>query len=254
VGRAVGHSCGSLVLLRHGQSAANAAGLFTGVLDSPLTDIGVEEARSAGVLLRDAGVTTKVAFSSELTRARQTADIIAAFSDVGAIRRDWRLNERNYGALTGRAKDDVLQEFGATQFLIWRRAVNVAPPPMSDEMFREFATRKPFRSLPASSLTRTESLRNVIYRVNRFYHNQVTPFLKRGHSVLVVAHGNSLRALCAVLDELDDDAIEQLNIPTAQPLCYQFDHTLTPVTAGGLYLDESNALAAADAIAHEGGT
>jgi 2,3-bisphosphoglycerate-dependent phosphoglycerate mutase len=250
------HEAGVLIVLRHGESTANAAGLFTGVLDAPLSVRGIHEAYAATALLNAAGLAPDTVFTSALGRARQTAEIVAAGLDHHPARvvSDWRLNERNYGALTGRSKDDVRTEFGDEQFLAWRRSVDEAPPPMSDRLYDEFASSALFRGLPGAALTRTEALSDVIARVGGFFTEQVEPLLARGRTVLVIAHGNSLRALCAALDRLDDQAIRDLNLPTGQPLVYRFDSAAQPVPAGGRYLDAVTALAAAVTLANEGGT
>ncbi|TFC94761.1 MULTISPECIES: 2,3-diphosphoglycerate-dependent phosphoglycerate mutase [Cryobacterium] len=260
---------GVLIVLRHGESTANAAGLFTGVLDAPLSEQGIREANGATALLNAAlsldvpqidalphPAVPVTLFTSTLARARQTATIVAAglARPLEALVSDWRLNERNYGALTGRSKDDVRAEFGEAQFLAWRRSVAEAPPAMDDRLFDEFAATALFRALPPAALTRTEALSDVIRRVDAFLAECVDPLLARGRTVLVIAHGNSLRALCAVLDDLDAAQIRDLNLPTGQPLVYRFDSGGHPTMPGGRYLDSVTALAAAITLANEGGT
>ena len=261
---------GVLIVLRHGESTANAAGLFTGVLDAPLSEQGTREAHAATALLNAAlpldvpqvdtllppPAAPVILFTSTLTRAGQTAAIVAAglARPLAALEADWRLNERNYGALTGRSKDDVRAEFGEAQFVAWRRSVAEAPPAMDDRLFDEFAATALFRALPPAALTRTEALSDVIRRVDAFLTERVDPLLARGRTVLVIAHGNSLRALCAVLDDLSDTQIRDLNLPTGQPLVYRFDSQGHPTTPGGRYLDSVTALAAAITLANEGGT
>jgi len=256
------------VLLRHGESTANASGLFTGILDAPLSDQGAAEARSAAELLATAGLHPDAVFNSAPQRARRTAEIL-----VEELRprpasplADWRLNERNYGALTGRSKADVRAEFGEAQFLAWRRSVNTAPPPLADEAFAAARDSPLFRGLPAEALTRTEALSQVMARVGRFHAEQVVPRLRLGQTVLVVAHGNSLRAYCALLDGLDDHAIHRLNLPTGHPLVYRFTETdlaelpgsmaypRLRLSSGGHYLDEAGALPAAARLTADGGT
>ncbi|WP_241973410.1 2,3-diphosphoglycerate-dependent phosphoglycerate mutase [Cryobacterium sp. TMT2-15-1] len=260
---------GVLIVLRHGESTANAAGLFTGVLDAPLSEQGIREASGATALLNAALpldvprvdalphlAAPVTLFTSTLARARQTAAIVAAGlarPPVGCDA-DWRLNERNYGALTGRSKDDVRAEFGEEQFVAWRRSVAEAPPAMGDLLYDEFAGTALFRALPTAALTRTEALSDVITRVDAFLTERVDPLLARGETVLVVAHGNSLRALCAVIDGLSDGQIRDLNLPTGQPLVYRFDARGRSVPFGGRYLDSVTALAAALTLANEGGT
>ena len=242
---------GTLVLLRHGQSTANAAGLFTGLEDVPLTTTGRVEAAAAARLLIAGNLWPDVWVASPLRRARQTADIVAreAGRAPALVRDDWRLSERNYGALTGRSKAEVLAKYGQAQFLSWRRSVDDAPPPMT-ELKRGM--------LPVAvahpELGFTESLRDVIGRVGDCYQELVIPTLAAGASMLVIAHGNSLRALCAIIDRLSDDEIRALNLPTGQPLVYCVKADGTPVERGGRYLDPITAKAAAFAIAHEGGT
>lgn len=241
-------NAGSLVLLRHGQSTANAARLFTGILDPGLSAVGTDEATAAAGLLRTHGLVPDAVLVSPLQRAGQTASIVAAALGLaaGTVSVDWRLTERNYGALTGRHKDDVRAEAGEAQFLAWRRSVDTAPPAMSDEQVAEFAETALFRGLPARALTRTESLRDVMRRVGRFHTERVLPLLSDDQTVLVVAHGNSLRAYCAVLENLDKPAIHRLNLPTGHPLVYQ--------DGGRRYLDAPGAEAAALAVALDGGT
>lgn len=246
----------SLLLLRHGESTANAAGLFTGVLDVPLTQLGFREALVAAELIRASGLRIDVALVSELLRAQQTATAVLDALELGSVQplSDWRLDERNYGALTGRSKHEVLTEYGEALFHSWRRSLNVAPPPMPEEQFIELGARRPFISLPAAALTRTESLADVIARVRPFYAERVLPELRRGSNVLVVGHGNSLRAVCAELDGLSAEEIETLNIPTGQPLLYEFDGGSSPTPSAKRYLDPETALAASELIAQQGGT
>lgn len=249
-------SNGQVILLRHGESTANAGGLFTGILDVALTEQGVVEARMAGMQLRDADIIPEVVFTSELLRARQTVDALAD-SLVGGLPRsiaDWRLNERNYGALTGRSKTEVLAQFGHDQFLDWRRSVNISPPEMPDDLYAALSLTPLFTRLPAAALTRGESLRDVITRVESFYSERVAPLVASGRCVMVVGHGNSLRALCGVLDQLDDDALRELNIPTGQPLIYRFGDDPRPIVHGGEYLDVPTARAAVHTLANQGGT
>jgi len=239
---------GSLVLLRHGQSIANAAGLFTGILDPGLSESGAAEARAAAGLLRTHDLLPDAVFVSPLRRAGQTAAIVAGELHLAtdAVTLDWRLIERNYGGLTGRHKDDVRAEAGEAQFLAWRRSVDTAPPAMSDEQFASFESSALFQGLPALALTRTESLRDVMVRIEGFHTDRVLPLLAAGRTVLVVAHGNSLRAYCAVLENLDKSAIHRLNLPTGHPLVYQ--------GGGRRYLDAPRAEAAALALTLDGGT
>ncbi|MFZ4896526.1 2,3-bisphosphoglycerate-dependent phosphoglycerate mutase [Plantibacter sp. Mn2098] len=247
-------SAGTLLLLRHGQSVANAQGLFTGVTDSPLSTIGIREAQRAALMIEEAGFSDLIVYTSELSRAKDTAAIIAQSVRTRPVTADWRLNERNYGALTGQTKTQVMRAVGPEQFRAWRRSVSTQPPPMSAELHATLAAAEPFHSLPPAALTRTESLRDVQQRVLDVLTERIVPDLAAGATVLVVAHGNSLRALCGVLDELDDDSLERLNIPTGQPLLYRFTTDCRPDLPGGHYLDEPTALHAAAVLASEGGT
>lgn len=246
---------GAIVLLRHGESTANAAGTFTGISDALLTVRGRREAAQAARLLRATGMTVGAAFVSELTRATDTATILAQ-EGVGpeVVLRDWRLNERNYGALTGRSKSEVLAEHGPALFRQWRRSVHAAPPPLTDRQMELLRRKEPFRHLPAAALSATESLADVIARVRQFHLERARPRLQVGVNVLVVAHGNSLRAYCAVLDDLTEPELEDLNLPTGQPLVYRLTADGTPRVRGGEYLDPITARQAAATVAQQGGT
>lgn len=246
---------GSLVLLRHGESTANAAGTFTGVLDVELTSRGVSETHTAAALLDAAALQPDAVFTSALGRTITTARIV--LDDLGSAvvpHPDWRLNERNYGALTGRSKADERSAHGGGQLHRWRRSIDDAPPPLSDAQFHELKHQAAFTSLPAEALTRTENLRDVILRVTGFTDDELRPELLLGRTVLVVGHGNSLRALCAVLDHLTDAEVERLNIPTGQPLVYRFTSELSPTPPGGRYLAPEAASAASEILASQGGT
>lgn len=245
-----------LILLRHGESTANADGLFTGLIDVSLSERGRVEAFDAARLVAEAGFRVDSAYCSEQKRSIETLDILV---DEGLVkrettRRDWRLNERNYGGLTGRFKTDVAEEFGYEQFLEWRRSVDIAPPPMDAAMLAEFRAMEPYTSLPPEAVTPTESLRDVERRVSAFHGEQVVPRLRRGEHVLVVAHGNSLRGYCADIDALSDDEIRHLNIPTGHPLVYLWDGSGRLGPRGGSYIDAVAAHAAAEALRQVGGT
>ncbi|MEO7124300.1 MAG: 2,3-bisphosphoglycerate-dependent phosphoglycerate mutase, partial [Lacisediminihabitans sp.] len=236
-----------LLLLRHGQSVANANGTFTGALDVELTVLGRAEAHSAAQLMSEAGLLPGSVISSTMRRAVETAQIVRGeLSSEIALVTDWRLNERSYGSLTGRSKAEVLTEFGEEQFRLWRRSVDVAPPPLSEEQLA------PLR-LDTPHVAATESLRDVMVRVSECYRDTILPAALTGSRVLVVAHGNSLRALCAHLDDLSDHEVSELNIPTGQPLLYRVASDGRAVVRGGRFLDPLAASAAAAAIAREGG-
>lgn len=245
-----------LVLLRHGQSTANAAGLFTGMLDVPLTARGADEAVRAADLLADTQTTVDSVVSSTMQRATQTATIVLrelAAPDTPLVT-DWRLNERNYGALTGRPKRAVLLDYGDERFRRWRRSLGEAPPPMSKAQLDAIAGGASHEGQPPAELGLTEDLAAVIDRVRRCYVDRLLPALRASSSLLVVAHGNSLRALVAVLEGLSPPAIEALNLPTGQPLVYRFRQGGDVPEGPGRYLDPVTAAKAAAAIAREGGT
>lgn len=244
---------GRLVLLRHGESTGNAVGMFTGLLDVPLTEHGEHEAENAGRLLAAAEAVPTTIHTSLLTRAITTAAVVAVVVGLppGMVHHDARLNERDYGALTGRTKSAVLAEAGRERFTRWRRSVDTAPPSMSAEQEQRLGGVAPLADRPAQDAARTESLRDVIGRVTAFHHEVVARELAQGATVLVVAHGNSLRAYCAVLDHLDDAEVEALNIPTGQPLVRTFATDLRALP-GGRYLDEDAARAAAREVAEQG--
>jgi len=247
---------GWLVFLRHGESTANRDGLFTGIWDVHLTKRGLAEARAAAEMLHDANLIPDVIFTSAQTRTQQTVAVVLEKLnlDPSTVQLDWRLNERNYGNLTGRTKADVRAEFGEEQFFIWRRTVNGTPPPLPKERIAELARPYVERGQLLGEITPTECLADVIVRVKDFIQETLYPTLKAGGNVLLVAHGNSLRALLTVVDSLPDAVVEQLNLPTGHPLVYQFDAMMQPVCPGGRYLDEETAHAAAAQIAAEGGT
>jgi 2,3-bisphosphoglycerate-dependent phosphoglycerate mutase len=207
-------------------------------------------------LLNVAHLEPEVIYTSELRRTKQTADILLARTRFHptTITSDWRLDERNYGALTGLSKSQVLADYGEHQFHVWRRSVDSAPLPMGDDLYMALKGFPPFDQLPPQALTRTESLGDVMERIKPFLADVLVPDLLLQRTVLVVAHGNSLRALCGILDSLDDEVLEQLNIPTGQPLVYKFDKNLAPDPRGGAYLDPQTADVAATKLAGEGGT
>lgn len=243
-------------LLRHGESTANAQGLFTGVLNPPLTERGRIEARGAGLLLQAAGIEPAVIFTSALERTIATAiEVKDVVHDESEIRVDWRLNERNYGALTGQSKTAVARRYGVSQFLTWRRSFLTSPPPMSDVQLEEIRTEEPFRSLPTQALTPTESLHDVVRRILPFVTEQLFPALVAEPPVLVVGHGNSLRALCMVIEGLTPRQVEQLAIPTGQPLRYRFVlRSGTPTLIARDYLDPDAAVEATELLNRHGGT
>ncbi|MGH3449576.1 MAG: phosphoglyceromutase [Haloechinothrix sp.] len=244
---------GTLVLLRHGESTWNAENLFTGWVDVPLSDQGEAEARRGGELLAEGGLLPDVVHTSLLRRAISTADIALDTADRHwiAVRRDWRLNERHYGALQGKNKKQTLDEFGEEQFMLWRRSYDTAPPPI--EKGSEFSQDADPRYAGISGdAPLTECLKDVVERLLPYWESAIVPELRAGKTVLVAAHGNSLRALVKHLDGISDADIAGLNIPTGIPLRYDLDAELSPVNPGGTYLDPDAAAEAAAAVANQG--
>jgi 2,3-bisphosphoglycerate-dependent phosphoglycerate mutase len=245
---------GTLVLLRHGESEWNAKNLFTGWVDVGLAEKGRQEAAAAGRLIIDSGIRPDVVHTSVLTRAISTANGALEAAGLGwlPVRRSWRLNERHYGALQGKDKAQVRDEFGDDQFMTWRRSYDVPPPPLADDDPQSQAGDARYALLPPELLPRTECLRDVVGRLLPYWYDAIVPDLAAGLSVLVVAHGNSLRALVKHLDGISDAAITELNIPTGIPLHYELDDNYRPVGSGGTYLDPAAAAEAAEAVKNQG--
>jgi 2,3-bisphosphoglycerate-dependent phosphoglycerate mutase len=242
-----------LVLLRHGESEWNARDLFTGWVDVPLSAKGEKEARDGGELLASSGMLPDVVHTSVLRRAISTANLALDACDRHwiPVRRDWHLNERHYGALQGKNKKQTRDEFGEEQFMLWRRSYDTPPPPI--EAGSEFSQdQDPRYAGLGDELPRTECLKDVVVRMVPYWENEVVPDLRAGHTVLVVAHGNSLRALVKHLDQISEGDIAGLNIPTGIPLHYQLDDNLRPTHPGGHYLDPDAAKTAAAAVANQG--
>jgi 2,3-bisphosphoglycerate-dependent phosphoglycerate mutase len=244
----------TLVLLRHGESEWNSKGLFTGWVDVGLSGTGAQEAENGGRLLVRAGLRPAVVHTSVLTRAIQTAHI--ALEEAGLlwlpVRRSWRLNERHYGALQGKDKARTRQEFGEEQFMLWRRSYDVPPPPIADDDPLSQSRDPRYAGLPPEARPRTECLKDVVTRLLPYWYDAIVPDLGREETVLVVAHGNSLRALVKHLDGISDAAIAELNIPTGIPLVYELDDEFRPAVPGGRYLDPDAAAEAAEAVRNQG--
>ncbi len=243
-----------LVLLRHGESAWNAKNLFTGWVDVDLTAQGEEEAIRGGKLLAERGLLPDVLHTSVLRRAIRTSQLALDAADRHwiPVRRSWRLNERHYGALQGKDKAQTLAEFGEEQFMLWRRSYDTPPPPLADDAeYSQFADPR-YGDLPVELRPRTECLKDVVQRMLPYWYDAIVPDLLTGSTVLVTAHGNSLRALVKHLDGISDMDIAGLNIPTGIPLVYDLDTDLRPTTAGGRYLDPEAAAAAITAVANQG--
>jgi 2,3-bisphosphoglycerate-dependent phosphoglycerate mutase len=248
------HAMPSLVIVRHGQSVWNEKNLFTGWVDVDLSPVGEAEARAAGAQLKREGLWFDTAHTSLLTRAVRTAHLaLEASGQVWLpVNRSWRLNERHYGGLQGKDKKATVEQFGAEQVKLWRRSYDVPPPSVELSHEHHPAHDKRYRQLAADALPATECLKDVVARVLPYWHDAVVPQLKAGLSVLMVAHGNSLRALVKHLEGISDADIVELNIPTGQPRLYRFDADLK-LTQKPRYLDEAAAQAAAQAVAKQTG-
>jgi 2,3-bisphosphoglycerate-dependent phosphoglycerate mutase len=242
----------TLILLRHGNSVWNQKNLFTGWVDVRLSEQGVTEAKRAGELLAESGLLPDILHTSVLTRAIQTANLALEVSDRLWIdvKRSWRLNERHYGALQGLDKGETLEKYGPEQFQLWRRSFDVPPPPLDDDS--EFSqVHDPRYAGLGDQVPRTECLKDVIERMLPYWESDITPDLAAGKTVLVTAHGNSLRALVKHLDDISDDDIAELNIPTGIPLVYKLDENFRPIEPA-VYLDPAAAAAGAAAVAAQG--
>ena len=243
----------TLILLRHGESDWNAKNLFTGWVDVALTEKGVAEAVRGGELMRDAGVLPDVVHTSLQRRAINTAALSLDAADRHwiPVKRSWRLNERHYGALQGKDKKQTLEQYGEEQFMLWRRSFDTPPPPLDDSDEYSQAGDPQYADL-GEDLPRTECLKDVIVRFLPYWEGEIVPDLRSGKTVLVAAHGNSLRALVKHLDGISDEDIAALNIPTGMPLVYELDEAMRPTVTGGQYLDPEAAAAAAAAVASQG--
>jgi 2,3-bisphosphoglycerate-dependent phosphoglycerate mutase len=242
----------TLILLRHGNSEWNTKNLFTGWVDVDLSDQGRAEAKRAGELIAAYKKQPDIQYTSRLKRAIHTADIALAEADRDWIdvKRSWRLNERHYGALQGLDKADTLEKYGQEQFMTWRRSFDVPPPPLDDDSEFSQAHDPRYADL-GDELPRTESLKLVIDRMLPYWESDIKPDLGLGKTVLVTAHGNSLRALVKHLDGISDADIAELNIPTGIPLVYTLGDDFFPVKPGE-YLDPEAAAAGAAAVAAQG--
>lgn len=242
----------TLVLLRHGESVWNAEGLFTGWVDVDLSAAGEEEAQRAGDQLLDAGIAPEVVHTSVLQRGIRTANIALDGCERLwiPVRRTWRLNERHYGALQGKNKAQTREEYGEKQFMLWRRSYDTPPPPIAtdDELAQTDDPR--YANLPPEAVPRTECLKDVLVRMLPYWYDGIVPDLRVGRTVLVAAHGNSLRALVKHLDGLSDEEVVKLNIPTGIPLVYELDDDMAVKSKE--YLDPKAAEEAIAAVAAQG--
>jgi 2,3-bisphosphoglycerate-dependent phosphoglycerate mutase len=242
-----------LILLRHGESEWNAKNLFTGWVDVDLSEKGKDEAARAGQLLKEAQLLPDVLHTSLLKRAISTADI--ALSNCGKTgiptHRSWRLNERHYGALQGKDKAQTLATYGQEQFDLWRRSFDTPPPAIADDD-QYSQINDPKYSQLAGDPPKTECLKDVVARVIPYLTGEVSKDMVAGKTVLITAHGNSLRAIVKHIDCVSDSDIAKVNIPTGIPLYYEFDNDFEPITKGGRYLDPEAAKAAIEAVANQG--
>jgi 2,3-bisphosphoglycerate-dependent phosphoglycerate mutase len=242
-----------VVLLRHGESIWNQENRFTGWTDVGLSENGVAEARAAAVLLRQAGLDFDVAFTSVLKRAIKTLWIVLEDMDRMwiPVQKSWRLNERHYGALQGLNKAETAAQFGDAQVKIWRRAYDVAPPPLEEGDPRLEEDDPRYAELEPGAFPRTECLKDTVARFLPYWHATIAPAVRTGKRIIIAAHGNSLRALVKYLDEMSDADIVELNIPTGQPLVYELDSELKPIRH--YYLGDPEAIKAAmQAVANQG--
>ena len=242
----------TLILLRHGNSDWNQKNLFTGWVDVPLSEQGVAEAKRAGELLAASGILPDVVYTSLLSRAIETANLALSVANRSWIdvKRSWRLNERHYGALQGKDKAQTLAEYGPEKFATWRRSFDVPPPVLADNAEYSQVADPRYAHIDGT-VPRTECLKDVIERMLPYWESDITKDLAAGKTVLVTAHGNSLRALVKHLDHISDDDISELNIPTGIPLVYRLNENFEPIEPAA-YLDPEAAAAGAAAVAAQG--
>jgi len=243
-----------LIVLRHGESEWNATNQFTGWVDVDINAKGVDEATQAAKLLKQENLLPDIVHTSVLRRAIHTAYLALDGCDRHwiPVRRSWRLNERHYGALQGKNKAQTLEQFGEEQFMLWRRSYDVPPPALEREAeYSQFHDPR-YAALPPEARPQTECLKDVLVRALPYWYDAIVPDLRPGATVLVAAHGNSLRALVKHLDGISDADIAGLNIPTGIPLLYELDDDLAPITPGGRYLDPAAAQASIEAVKNQG--
>jgi 2,3-bisphosphoglycerate-dependent phosphoglycerate mutase len=246
-------SIGKLILLRHGQSQWNAKNLFTGWVDVALSSQGEAEAKRAGELLKEKNLLPDVLHTSLLTRAIHTAEIALGACERKwiPVSRSWRLNERHYGALQGKDKAATLKEYGPEQFKLWRRSFDTPPPAIADSDQYSQAGDIRYKDL-GPDLPRTECLKDVVKRLMPYLDNEIAKDLRQAKTVLVVAHGNSIRAIVKHLACISDSDIAEVNIPTGIPLLYRFDDEFEPIIKEGEYLDPEAAKESIAAVANQG--
>ena len=242
-----------IVFMRHGESTWNLENRFTGWTDVDLTEKGVREAKSAGQVLKEAGFTFDLAYTSVLKRAIRT--LWLALDDMDMmwlpVKNDWRLNERHYGALQGLDKGETAAKYGDAQVLVWRRSYDTPPPPLAADDERTSFADPRYAGVPKDSIPLTECLKDTVARVMPVWDEEIAPAIRAGKKILISAHGNSLRALIKMLDGISDEDIVGLNIPNGQPLVYELDANLKPIRH--YYLGDQDAIAAAvAAVANQG--
>jgi len=242
-----------LVLIRHGESQWNRENRFTGWRDVPLSEKGIAEARAAGTKLKEAGFDFDFAFTSRLRRAIHTLNLVQEEMDLLwlDVERDWRLNERHYGALTGLDKAETAAKHGEEQVLSWRRSYDVPPPAYAVGDTSNPSSDRRYAALTAAERPRTESLKDTVARVVPYWNERIAPRIRTGERVLIAAHGNSLRALIKHLDRVPDDKIVSVNVPTGIPLVYELDRDLNPLSSRYL-ASEAEVAAAQHAVAAQG--
>lgn len=243
-----------LILLRHGESQWNALNLFTGWVDVDLSEKGILEAKRGGELLKEKNLIPDSLHTSVLNRAIKTSELALQAAGIKDIptKRSWRLNERHYGALQGLNKKDTLDKYGEEQFMLWRRSFDVPPPPIDPNDKYAQNNDPKYKDIQKSDIPLTECLKDVVKRVIPYWQEEIVPELRNGKTVLVVAHGNSLRALIKYLENISDEDIAKLNLPTGIPLLYRLDENFKPVVSGGEYLDPQAAKEAISAVANQG--
>lgn len=221
-----------IVLVRHGQSMWNLENKFTGWTDVPLSENGIKEAKEAGVVLKEKGYTFDLAFTSVLKRAEDTLSYILKEMDLENIevRHNWRLNERHYGALQGLNKDDTIKKYGDEQVKLWRRSADVRPPALEKTDPRYPGNDPKYKDLTTDELPTTENLMDTIKRVIEYWNSDIKTELLNGRKIIIVAHGNSLRGLMKYLDNMSNEEVISLEIETGNPICYELDDNLNPIT------------------------
>lgn len=244
-----------IVFVRHGESEWNLKNLFCGWYDADLSAKGVEEAQAGGKAILDSGLKFDQAYSSVLLRANKTLDMILAGADQSSvpIEKTWRLNERHYGSLTGLDKQETVEKYGADQVQVWRRSFDTPPPVMEEGHQYYDAIRKDARyaDIPAEEFPACESLELTIKRTMPFWENTIVPKMKEGKTILVAAHGNSLRGIVCHLDKMTNEQIMELNLPTGIPFVYELDEDLKPVVSMQFLGDEATVAAAIEKVKNQ---